>query len=276
VKAGDASVGKVGGEYQPFIIRDVNKMKNEIRRNGHTLCLSNYKTEVRAKSNRVIKRKIFTHKLSADMGGWREMLGRGCFNKSLRERNIYLLWQHDHTAPLANTKNGSLQLWEENDGYTFEAHLPDTQLGRDVYKLVESETVGETSFAMSNIVDSIEEIDGEDVRVIREATLHEISPGTWAAYPSAYVTARNEPKNETQKFKNFFSVRKEENKMTKEKMQRTKEFWQDKTFRDSEEFLKAVIRHYSDDTVDADTADARLFRDVTGLGLADGRQPLKN
>jgi HK97 family phage prohead protease/HK97 family phage major capsid protein len=234
-----------GGTFTIF--QERCEMKNEIRRGGQTLALSHYNSEVRAKSDRLIGGKIFTDALSADMGGWREMLGRGCFKKSLRERNIYMLWQHDHAAVLANTKNGTLRIWEEADGYAFEVELPDTQLGRDVYQLVKSETVGETSFAMSNIIDSFEVIDGEEVRIIREATLHEISPVTWAAYPSAYVTARNETKNQTQKFKDYFCARKESNQMTKrerqiqEKLDRANKFLMgDRDFKTLSEQLTAL------------------------------------
>jgi HK97 family phage prohead protease len=193
-------------------MRDANKMRNEIRRDGQILSLANYRTEVRAEPNLKIAGKVFTNRLSLNMGDWWEKIARGAFSESIKNLNIYLLWQHDHKNPLANTKSGTLRIWEENDGYAFEADLPDTQMGRDVHKLISTGVVTGTSFAMSNIRDSWTEEGGKDVRIIESATLHEFSPVTWPAYESSYVAARSKTKNETQKYKNFFGVRKEEKK----------------------------------------------------------------
>jgi len=67
-------------------------MENEIRRDGQTLSLANWQTEIRAAPNLKISGKIFTNSISQDMGDWFEKIRPGAFKNSIRNRNIYLLW----------------------------------------------------------------------------------------------------------------------------------------------------------------------------------------
>jgi HK97 family phage prohead protease/HK97 family phage major capsid protein len=246
-------------------------MRNEIRRDGQTLSLANWHTEIRAASNLKLKGVVYANSTSVDMGGFKERVRPYAFSESLKSRNVYALYQHDHTKPLANTKSGTLRVQDKADGVHFEIDLPDTTLGHDIYKLVKSGVLSGTSFAMSNIVESWSRENGEDVRYIESATLHEISPVTWGAYESNFVAARGKSNNQTKELENFFSERKEE--MTKAKLKRADDFLTGKaSFKNSEDFLQAVIRHYSDPTTDAENMDPRLKRasGLSGQSFTDG------
>ena len=110
-----------------------------------------------------------------------EYVKPGAFKRSLQSRNrMMLLWNHDTSNPLASTRNGSLQLTEDNVGLKVTATLPDTTLGRDIAELVRTGVIDSMSFGFSVKKDSWSG-DGQ-TRFLEDVTLYEVSLVSTPAY----------------------------------------------------------------------------------------------
>ena len=110
-----------------------------------------------------------------------EYVRPGAFKRSLQSRNrMMLLWNHDSSNPLASTRNGSLQLTEDNVGLKVTATLPDTTLGRDIAELVRTGVIDSMSFGFSVKRDSWSK-DGQ-TRYLEDVTLYEVSLVSTPAY----------------------------------------------------------------------------------------------
>lgn len=137
-----------------------------------------------------------------------EELTAGCFDESLKTRNVVGLWSHDVSQVLGNTKAGTLRLESNEERLAFELDLPDTQAGRDAYESVKRGDVDGVSFGMIVTKDkwTTEKRDDETVykRTVLEAELWEISPVAFPAFPANEVQCRS-----LEKYK-------EESKMCKE------------------------------------------------------------
>ena len=116
-----------------------------------------------------------------------EYVKPGAFKRSLQSRNrMMLLWNHDTSNPLASTRNGSLQLTEDNIGLRVTATLPDTTLGRDITELVRTGVIDSMSFGFSVKKDSWSN-DGQ-TRYLEDVTLYEVSLVSTPAYTSTEGT----------------------------------------------------------------------------------------
>jgi len=137
-----------------------------------------------------------------------EELTAGCFDESLKTRNVVGLWSHDVSQVLGNTKAGTLRLESNEERLAFELDLPDTQAGRDAYESVKRGDVDGVSFGMIVTKDkwTTEKRDDETVykRTILEAELWEISPVAFPAFPANEVQCRS-----LEKFKEEFKMSKE-------------------------------------------------------------------
>lgn len=110
-----------------------------------------------------------------------EIVMPGAFKRSLQSRNrMMLLWNHDTSNPLASTRNGSLQLVEDERGLKVTATLPDTTLGRDISELVRTGVIDSMSFGFSVKKDSWT-ADGS-TRYLEDVTLFEVSLVSTPAY----------------------------------------------------------------------------------------------
>lgn len=116
-----------------------------------------------------------------------EFVKRGAFKRSLQSRNrMMLLWNHDTSNPLASTRNGSLQLVEDERGLKVTATLPDTTLGRDIAELVRTGVVDSMSFGFSVKKDSWSQ-DGQ-TRYLEDVSLYEVSLVSTPAYEATAGT----------------------------------------------------------------------------------------
>lgn len=84
---------------------------------------------------------------SSDRGGYLVRLAKGSARFATPTLALY---RHDKTRVLANTANDTLKLVSDEIGVKFEADLPDTQDGRDVFTLVKGGYVRGMSFAMAD------------------------------------------------------------------------------------------------------------------------------
>jgi uncharacterized protein len=116
-----------------------------------------------------------------------EYVRPGAFKRSLQSRNrMMLLWNHDTSNPLASTRNGSLQMVEDERGLKVTATLPDTTLGRDIAELIRTGVVDSMSFGFSVKKDSWSQ-DGQ-TRYLDDVTLYEVSLVSTPAYEATAGT----------------------------------------------------------------------------------------
>lgn len=82
--------------------------------------------------------------------GFIERLAKKCFSQALKTApDVTFNVNHDDTQLLGRTANGSLELHEDNIGLAFRVRLPDTQLARDTWEMVNEGLTVDCSFAFS-------------------------------------------------------------------------------------------------------------------------------
>jgi len=125
---------------------------------------------------------------SKDLGGFTEVITPEAL-KEVDFSNVYLLYNHDYSKPLASTKAETLKLEVDEVGLKFEAELPNTSYANDVYENVSSNIIDSMSFGFEMELDSFTENDnGEVTRSIdKMKSLNEISVVTIPAYDDSVV-----------------------------------------------------------------------------------------
>jgi HK97 family phage prohead protease len=133
------------------------------------------------------------NRLSLDLGGFREEILPGAFDKILtRQRgkqDVVALFNHDSNIVLGRTSSGTLELSSDEKGLRYSVVLPSTELGRTIAELTARGDLRGSSFAFT--VDAKGESwapgeDGKPRRSIREVTgLYDVSVVTHPAYPSS-------------------------------------------------------------------------------------------
>ena len=136
-------------------------------------------------------------KWSLDLGGFREIIEPGAFDRVLSRKRLDVVALFDHEGqPLGRTLSGTLKLAADERGLNYEIDPPDTQLGRDVQTLIRRRDLFGSSFAFT--VDPKGEAWNQDekgntTRTIREFSgLFDVSVVTHAAYgPATSVAVRS-------------------------------------------------------------------------------------
>lgn len=133
-------------------------------------------------------------KWSLDLGGFREIIEPGAFDRVLSRKNLDVVAFFDHDGqPLGRTTSGTLRLSLDERGLNYENDPPDTQLGRDVLTLIRRRDLFGSSFAFT--VDPkaetwVQDEKGNTTRTIREFSgLYDVSVVTHAAYGKATSVA---------------------------------------------------------------------------------------
>jgi len=139
------------------------------------------------------------NRLSLDLGGFREEILPGAFDKILnRQRgksDVVALFNHDSNIVLGRTSSGTLELSSDEKGLRYVVTPPVSRA--DVMELIQRRDVRGSSFAFT--VDKSGEgfrqgEDGKAVRQIREVSgLYDVGPVLVPAYPatSASVAMRS-------------------------------------------------------------------------------------
>lgn len=130
------------------------------------------------------------NRLSLDLGGFREEILPGAFDKILgRQRgkqDVVALFNHDSNIVLGRTSSGTLELSSDDKGLRYVVTPPVSRA--DVLELIQRRDVRGSSFAFT--VDAKNESfrtgeDGKAVRQIREVSgLYDVGPVLVPAYPS--------------------------------------------------------------------------------------------
>jgi HK97 family phage prohead protease len=130
-----------------------------------------------------------------------ERIAPGAFRKTLSETpDVRLLINHEG-LPLARTKNGTLELSEDEVGLRFDADLPDTTEARDLWTLIQRGDVDQMSFAF-RVIRQKWNADRTE-RTLTEVSLADgdVSVVTYPAYPTTTVEAREALANAIQAVK---------------------------------------------------------------------------
>ena len=154
-------------------------------------CLS---VEVRSDGRPVVAGYAVKYgKLSVDLGGFREQILPGAFDKVLQrqrgKQDVVALYNHDANQLLGRSSSGTLELASDETGLRYSVSLPNTERGRMIQEMVARKDLRGSSFAFT--VDQRGESwapgdDGKPQRSIREVSgLFDVSVVTHPAYPSS-------------------------------------------------------------------------------------------
>lgn len=122
---------------------------------------------------------------------FREVVKPGAFADSLRT-GVDVLARFEHTEIIGRTGNGTLRLSEDQRGLRYEIDPPDTQLGRDLVKMIRRKDVVHSSFAfrVNPGGETWRRENGGEVRELRSVRLVDVSPVSAASYPTTSVSLR--------------------------------------------------------------------------------------
>jgi HK97 family phage prohead protease len=127
--------------------------------------------------------------------GFLEKFAPGAFRDALAGGgDVVALYNHDKNLLLGRTKSKTLRLREDPQGLYMEVDLPKTQLGRDMEVLVGRGDIRGQSFGFSVDQPNGETFDkrGKNiVRTVLKASLRDVGPVTFPAYPQTSVSLRS-------------------------------------------------------------------------------------
>jgi len=157
---------------------------------------------------------------SEDLGGWKEVIRKGCFTKTINENNIFALINHNTDCSLGNSKAGTLIFIDKEDELEMRVLINENvSFARDLYEQVLRKDVWGLSFGFS----AIKEIWNKDnsLRELKEVKLYEVSFGVvFPAYATtnSFAEQRNiistfEKLNDEDKKKTFEELKKHINEV---------------------------------------------------------------
>ncbi|SDX45265.1 phage prohead protease, HK97 family [Marininema mesophilum] len=130
-------------------------------------------------------------KLSENLGGFREKIAPGAFDKTLKSADVRALWNHNPDYVLGRNKSGTLTMQEDERGLAIEIDPPDTSWARDLITSMKRGDINQMSFGFRTVSDNWEVRGKENVRTLEEVDLFDVSPVTYPAYPQTTIKARS-------------------------------------------------------------------------------------
>jgi hypothetical protein len=149
--------------------------------------------EVRAAEGerRIVGYAAVFESMSEDLGGFREVIKPGAFDRALKEgHDVRALWNHNPDVVLGRTKSGTLKLSVDERGLRVEIDPPETRAAEDVLASIRRGDVDGMSFGFRVLTDEWRTQDGAQVRELRDLELLDVSPVAYPAYPATQVSAR--------------------------------------------------------------------------------------
>lgn len=167
-----------------------------MERENRAFVIDGLKVETRENgAPRIVGHAAVFNVLSENLGGFREVIKPGAFANALARDDIRALFNHDPNFVLGRNKASTLKLAEDDRGLAIEVDAPNTPTIRDlVIAPIERGDVSQMSFGFSVMPggqDWAEDEDGLMIRTITECKLFDVSPVTFAAYPSTDVAVRS-------------------------------------------------------------------------------------
>lgn len=127
--------------------------------------------------------------------GFREQIAPGAFDQAIEADDVRALFNHDPNMLLGRTASGTLKLSVDRRGLKYDVDLPDTAVARDVRTLIKRGDVTGSSFGFTVDEDDWDESEMKKgklpLRTILKASLWDVSPVTYPAYPQTSVSARS-------------------------------------------------------------------------------------
>jgi HK97 family phage prohead protease len=139
--------------------------------------------------------------LSENLGGFKEKVAKGTFNRAVKEDDVRALFNHDPNFVLGRNQSGTLRLWEDIHGLRFENDMPDTQAARDLAESIRRGDVNQMSFAFRTLKDEWNYLEDPAeivamgtnlIRTLMEVKLFDVSVVTYPAYPQTTADVRGE------------------------------------------------------------------------------------
>lgn len=105
--------------------------------------------------------------VSKDLGGFKERIMPGAATKTLKERDVTMLHEHDRRMLLGRKSAGTLRISNTRDEMAYEVDIPDTSYGRDLAVSLERRDVTGSSFGFLAIGADTKWSVGEDGVALR-------------------------------------------------------------------------------------------------------------
>ena len=149
------------------------------------------------------------------IGDFREYIKPNAFRDVL-SNDVRVLFNHDPNQILARTKNNTAQIKQDSKGLHYRFEVPNTTLGNDLYELVNSGIINQSSFGF--IIED-EKWNRDEKGAVREITkvgrLFDVSPVSFPAYEQTNDLAVAKRKY------NFFKEKENFDKEEKDLVQRS-------------------------------------------------------
>lgn len=126
---------------------------------------------------------------SDNLGDFYEVIEPGAFADSIKTDDIRALWNHDSNLVLGRNKSGTLEVSEDKQGVRVEIEPP--EWAKPQMETIRRGDVDQMSFGFRTIEDRWETVDGKNVRTLIKASLFDVSPVTFPAYPQTEVAVRS-------------------------------------------------------------------------------------
>jgi hypothetical protein len=150
-----------------------------------------YNPGLEADGNRLVGYGVVWNSRSVDLGGFREVIAPGAFDRTLKEfPDVFALVEHDTNRVLARTSNGTLKLTPDSHGLKVEIDPADTTYARDVLALVKRGDVHAMSFRFRPFPGGSSFDTRNALRTITSAQLKEVSVVASPAYLATEVAVR--------------------------------------------------------------------------------------
>jgi HK97 family phage prohead protease len=125
-----------------------------------------------------------------------ERISPGAFDRHLQTQpDVVALFNHDANVILGRTPT-TLQLSTDERGLHYIIDPPDTQAARDIMTSIQRGDIRGSSFAFTPQRVEWRQDGNKDIRMIHEATLHDVSVVTRPAYGSTSVGVRSEERQQ--------------------------------------------------------------------------------
>ncbi len=109
--------------------------------------------------------------------GYYEKIDRGAFDDTLKDgHNIFLLYHHDWSKPLASTKTGTLELETDNTGLRFKATINNNlSYAKDTMELIREGLIAGCSFGFNCVEEDVNYNSEKDIvtRTLLKINLYE-------------------------------------------------------------------------------------------------------
>lgn len=134
-------------------------------------------------------------KWSDDLGGFKEIIRKGAFRKTIKEKDVRALFNHSPNYVLGRTKSGTLELKEDKTGLAINNDPPtENPWVQGLMESIDRGDIDQMSFGFRTIKDSWRHPENKkepSERELLEVELFDVSIVTFPAYPQTSVAVRS-------------------------------------------------------------------------------------